>query len=255
MIIDCHSHLTPRWKRDDWEQEDGKLIAAADALGINKLIGSIVTIGNRPCEPEHFRQANDWMKDGMRRFPTRLDGYCLVNCGYGREALKEIHRCVETLGFVGVKLYNDYYFDEPVVFPIVELCIELNIPILLHAGYMHYSSGHEGCLSGAERVAALSRRYPNAILICGHIGGGGDWEWAVKASRDSSPNMYLDTSGSVVDEGMIEMAARTIGVDRLLFGCDLSMPGGIGKLRAACLSEQDKRKILGENMQAILQKV
>jgi len=32
----------------------------------------------------------------------------------------------------------------------------------------------------------------------------------------------LDTSGSVTDEGTVEMAAAVVGVDRLLFGCDSS---------------------------------
>ena len=43
--------------------------------------------------------------------------------------------------------------------------------------------------------------------------------------------MLLDTSGSVIDEGMIEMAAEILGVDRLLFGCDMSMTAGMGKIR------------------------
>ena len=45
--------------------------------------------------------------------------------------------------------------------------------------------------------------------------------------------MYLDTSGSVIDEGIVEMAVKLLGVDRLLFGCDMSMTAGVGKIRAA----------------------
>ena len=34
-------------------------------------------------------------------------------------------------------------------------------------------------------------------------------------------SVFLDTSGTVTDEGVVEMAARVLGVDRLLFGCDV----------------------------------
>jgi hypothetical protein len=48
------------------------------------------------------------------------------------------------------------------------------------------------------------------------------------------------------------MAVRTVGVERLLFGCDLSLCGGIGKIRGADLPEDAKKRILGGNMQGIL---
>ena len=100
-------------------------------------------------------------------------------------------------------------------------------------------------------MAELSRRYPEAMLICAHVCGGGDWEWTIKALRNA-PGAYLDTSGSVIDEGVIEMAAGVLGAGRLLFGCDMSMTAGVGKIRAARLSARDKDRILAANMQEIL---
>ena len=97
----------------------------------------------------------------------------------------------------------------------------------------------------------MGRRYPEARIICAHIGGGGDWEWTIKALRHAE-NVFLDTSGSVTDEGIVDMAAEILGVDRLLFGCDMSMTAGIGKIRAARLSPEDKQKILSDNMMQLL---
>jgi uncharacterized protein len=48
------------------------------------------------------------------------------------------------------------------------------------------------------------------------------------------------------------MAAATLGVDRLLFGCDMSMTQGVGKIRSAQLSAAEKRQVLGENMATIM---
>jgi len=92
----------------------------------------------------------------------------------------------------------------------------------------------------------MARDYPEAKIILGHICGGGDWEWTIKQAA-TAPTLYADTSGSVVDEGAIEMAVREIGAERLLFACDGSLSAGVGKIRGAQISADDKRKILGEN--------
>lgn len=74
----------------------------------------------------------------------------------------------------------------------------------------------------------------------------------IKALRHAA-NVFLDTSGSVVDEGLVEMAIRVAGVERVLFGCDNSLTAGMGKMRGAELSPADKQQVLGGNMQRLLQ--
>ncbi len=250
MVISCHEHLAHRRAAADWEERDRLLIDAADKLGIDRLCCSILT-PQRPATVEGFRECNEWTLDAMQRFPDRVLGYCYVNPGHHHEALQEVRRCIEDRGFMGIKLYNEYRCTEPVVWPVVELAIELGVPILQHAGHSHYFNEAQPRISDAGMVAELSERYPEAMLICGHMGGGGDWEWAIKALR-RAPGAYMDTSGSVVDEGMIEMAVRVLGADRLLFGCDMSMTAGVGKMRGASISDRARSRIMGENMQGIL---
>ena len=250
-VIDCHAHLNHH-SRSTWEADDRKLIEAADKLGIDQLCCSILT-PHRPATAEGFRECNLWTAEGMRRFPGRVLGYCYVNPGYGREALDEIRRCIGDRGFIGIKLYNEYTCNEPVVFPIVELAIDLGVPILHHASHSHYFVEDQPRMSDGGHLAELARRYPDAMLICAHISGGGDWEWTIKALRHA-PNVLLDTSGSVTDDGSVDMAVGVVGVDRVVFGCDSSMTAGVGKIRGANLSTQDKDKILGENMMKLLRR-
>jgi len=250
-VIDCHAHLRHR-SRATWEADDRKLIEAADKLEIDQLCCSILT-PRRPATADGFRECNQWVADGMRRFAGRVLGYCYVNPGYAREALEESRRCVEERGFIGVKLYNEYTCTEPVVFPIVELAIELRVPILHHAGHSHYVMEDQPRISDSGHIAELARRYPEAMLICAHVSGGGDWEWTIKALRNA-PSVFLDTSGSATDEGVVEMAARVLGVDRLVFGCDTSMTASVGRIRAAELSAGDREKILGGNMEKLLRR-
>ena len=247
--IDCHSHLSHH-SNPDWAGIDRRLIDTADRLGIEQLCCSLLS-PHRPANPDEFRQCNTWAAEAMRRFPGRILCYAFVNPGYVREAREEVHRCVEDLGFIGVKLYNDYVATEPVVAPIVEQVIQLRVPLLHHAGHTSWLETPQPRISDGGALAALGARYPEAMIICGHICGGGDWEWTIKSLRNA-PSVYLDTSGSVPDEGVIEMAVRTLGAGRLLFGCDMSMTAGVGRIRSADISETDRTAIFSGNMRSIL---
>ena len=45
------------------------------------------------------------------------------------------------------------------------------------------------------------------------------------------PNVFVDLSGSGVDGGMLEACLDAVGVERLLWGCDLTIETGWAKLR------------------------
>jgi predicted TIM-barrel fold metal-dependent hydrolase len=66
--------------------------------------------------------------------------------------------------------------------------------------------------------------------------------------------VYLDTSGSVIDEGMIEIAVREFGAERLLFGTDMTMEGGVGKIFGADITEEQREMIFWKNMKGILER-
>ena len=247
MVIDAHSHIN--WPGDAGSDEaawalDEAQIEAGDRLGIDVFVCSC--LAPRPSTPESFRAANDRTLAAIARWPGRIWGYCYVNPGHSREAVAEIERCLRMPDMVGVKLYNEYFFDDPVVSPVIEKCLELNVPILEHQGHCTDPEPGQPFISDAGHMARVAKRYPEAKLIVGHIGGGGDWEWVIKAAAEA-PSLYADTSGSVVDEGMIEAAVECLGADKLLFACDMSYSASVGKLRGARLSEADRSKIAGAN--------
>lgn len=253
MRLDCHSHISSSALFDGLTLEG--LIDMADRLSIDQLCCSLPVVTGLPA-PELVRECNDAVFAAMRAFPDRILGYCYVNPGYGRESLEEIDRCLGELGMIGIKLYRQYKANDPVVFPVIEKAVAMGVPVLWHAGNQtSLIRGHpdpaDKNTSHAGDIAELARRYPEAILIEGHIGGGGDWEWAIRQLR-YVPNVYLDTSGSVIDSGMIEMAVRELGAERLLFGTDMTMEGGVGKLLSADLRDEQRDAIFGHNMQCLL---
>lgn len=245
MVIDAHAHVS--WPPDP--AADRAQIEGGDLLGIEVFVCSCLAL--RPSNPDTFRAANDRLIAAMQEFPGRIWGYCYVNPGFGAEALAEIDRCLHVEDMLGVKLYNEYFFNEPVLRPLVEHCIKRDIPILEHQGHCTDPIDGQPRISDAGHLSQMAREYPEAKIILGHICGGGDWEWTIKQTA-TAPSLYADTSGSVVDEGAIELAVREIGADRLLFACDGSLSAGVGKVRGAQLSDEDKRKIWGENFQRLV---
>lgn len=240
------------WHEHVWEERPGKLnegdcdrmVADARRMGFDKMMCS-TPILHPYCPPEDFRRANDVVKTAMNRHPDMIRGMCFVNPGYVREASAEVRRCVEELGMVGVKLYHQYKIDEPVLFPLVETCIDLDIPILMHAGKVTDKETRrcQPRISNGQHFANIAARYPEATFLYGHIGGGGDWQWSLEALEGVS-NVYIDMGGSVCDCPIIEESVKHLGAERILFATDGSFSHCIGKILGAGISDREKRTIL-----------
>jgi len=251
--LDCHSHV----KGGFWDYGGltaTSLVEAADKLGIDALCCSVPM--NKPATtPEEFRACNDDMLRAMKEYPDKIWGYCFVNPGYQSESLVEIEKRITEDGMVGVKLYNQYKCSDPVVQPIVRKTIELKVPILQHAGYLTdpIEAAKQPNISDAHDIVQLANLFPEAMIVEAHLPGGGDWQWALKTIRKAK-NVFVDTSGSIVDCGFVERAVEYVGAERILFGTDLSMEEGVGKILDAEITQEEKKLIFGENLSRILRR-
>ena len=250
MRIDCHMHLSRGKQR--WGYAAAQAVDAARRLGIDRFCASNLATGIY-VEADAVSRLNDPVLKAMRDFPDTVMGYCFVHPGWVRQAQDEITRCVVDGGMMGIKLYHQHFMDEPVMGPIIERCIDLGIPILMHASYATDAALRERQprLSHAQHFVRAAQRYPEALLIHGHLPGGGDWEWGLKWLRQA-PSVYVDTSGSVIDQGVIERMVRELGAERLLFGTDMQYERGVGKILDARITARQKRLIFGENMARVL---
>ncbi len=248
-LIDCHMHVKGAGVEWSWDHND-RIIEAADALGIDKLAVSIPIMRGMPTYAR-VRECNDAVIEAMRRYHGRILGYCYVVPGQ-RQSLDEIDRCLDA-GMIGIKLYNQYKLWDPAVHPVLEKAIEERVPVLEHAGHptTREFRDEQPNISDAADFARAARLYPECMLIEAHIGGGGEWEWSIKELRDV-PSVYLDTSGSIIDEGMVEVCVRELGADRILFATDMTMEGGVGKVLGADLTPRQLEKVCWKNFQKIL---
>ena len=242
-VVSWHEHLYEDFTTNELDLRQAEdLIEAGDRLGIDVMAVS------RPdpspiVPPERFRMYNDAIYEATRRWPGRFVGFAFVDGGFSAEAVHEMRRAVEDLGFVGVKLYHQYRITSPVMRPIIETAIELDIPILLHSGKLTRAPEMQPFLSDGMYIAEAARRYPEATFHMGHIAGGGDWDWQIRAVA-GVPNVYADLAGSVYDAGLVEKSVRLIGAANLLFATDMSLTQSVGRILSADISDADLTTIL-----------
>ena len=220
-------------------------VRVMEEFGIDKaVISRPYSLGT--CEPEVFRAYNDLVAETVKRYPDKFIGMAYVDPGFTKEAIYELERCVKELGFRGgVKLYHQYFMCDPAQYPLIEKCIELNVPITMHCAHIMdpYTKRRQPRCSGGDHMALAAKRYPEATFVMGHIGGGGDWKWQLKAIKDT-PNVYTDIGGSVHDRLIVEETVKMLGADRVLFASDGQWASTIGKLLGAEISLEDKKTIL-----------
>ena len=233
----------------------------ADRLNIEKLVISrpINQELGKEVTPEEFRKCNDTILAAMKEYPDRYLGQAYVNPVYGKESLEEIKRCTD-LGMIGLKVYNQLKISDPLFYPIIEEMIDLNMIIMMHAVTAIGFAGHrtkygnqQPNASTAEDFIEAAKRYPEAMFQYAHTGGGGDWEYTCKAIKDY-PNIYVDTSGSNNEGGMIDFVLKCLGEDRMFFGTDNSYYQGVGVILSSGLTETQKKKIFFDNFNNILKK-
>jgi uncharacterized protein len=235
MLIDVHAHfLHERTPRADWRERNASRLSAGERVGITIHVASILGSWGL-ASPTYFpspadcRMGNERLLDLQREHPNRIRGYVAVNPNYTDEALAEIRRGLDA-GMIGIKLAASRRADDPLLDPICRLAAERRVPILHHI-WQHRRRDYPGQeASDARELGTLAARHPSVSFILAHLGGGGDWLHTLPALR-TLPNILVDLSGSGVDGGMLEGCLDAVGVERLLWGCDLTIETGLAKLR------------------------
>jgi predicted TIM-barrel fold metal-dependent hydrolase len=237
LVIDCHVHT-------EGGGLDPRLIRHAERLGVDRLVVS--SLGSWAYEPTHedCQQANRDLRKLTLDYPGLVLGLAYVNPCHP-EAGGEFERCVAEWGFVGLKLWVACRVTDDRVRPLLAKARGLRVPVQHHAWYKitgnlpHESYPHE--------VARAAAQFPEVQFIMAHIGG--DWLRGIAAVRHQ-PNISVDTSGSIVEDGMIEAAVTALGARRVLFGSDAhggDLAVNLAKIAGARIPVRARRLILGGN--------
>jgi hypothetical protein len=235
VLIDVHAHfLHERTPRQDWRERNASRLRAGERVGITWHVASVLgSWGLRSPiyfpSPDDVSLANEVQRRIESEHPNRVRGYVLVNPNFTSHAISEIDRG-RSLGMIGVKLAASRRADDSLLDAVCERAAHHRLPVLQHI-WQHRRRDFAGQeASDAGELATLARRHPDVPFILAHIGGGGDWLHSLRVVR-GVPNIHVDLSGSGVDGGMLEACIAAVGIDRLLWGCDLTIDTGWAKLR------------------------
>ena len=250
VVIDSHAHNTKAGTRGASrvamnDADAASVVERNRKIGVNKTcISSWTAIWG------DYELGNLDTLEAKNNMPDEIVGYAVLDPNYITDWDKELKYWHEECGFPGMKPYfprmgipyNDKLFD-----PWYEYANKRNLFCLLH-----YSNNFEA------EVSDIAERFPNIKFFLAHSGT--SWEVARRHVRLAKKyaNVYCEITFTAVLNGSIEYMVREVGSERVLYGSDAPMRDPFpqfGWLAYADISEEDKRNILGRNMQRILEQV
>ena len=180
---------------------------------------------------------NDEVADFVARSNGRLVGVAGVDLYRPMEAVRELRRCVKTLGFKALRVVpwlwnlppNDRRY-----YPLYAECCELGIPFCTQIG-------HTGPLCPSEPgrpipyLDEVALEFPDLVIVGGHVGF--PWMNEVLSLAMKYPNFYIDTSAYKPSRYPAELVQymRGRGRKKVLFGTNFPMLSP-----AVCLAEVDQ---------------
>ena len=255
--VDYHQHLVsaPFQPLVKLPERDGRaLLAQLDSAGIDKAV--VLSVGysfaderKKLEDPDRLTaRENDWTSAQVAASGGRLIGFCSAN-PLRPAALTELERCLGLPGMVGIKQHfgnAGVTLRDPAhaarMAQLFALAERLRAPVLVHMRARGGANfGAEDARLFLDRLVSVA---PSIEIVVAHFAGAGpgyppqaDELMAVfgEAAERQDPrlrNMYFDVATIVTAEstpGDVELVAkrvRQVGANRVVYGSDLSPPGG-----------------------------
>ncbi|MBK7828547.1 amidohydrolase family protein [Nannocystis sp.] len=219
-----HEMLAPlrRWTGMEAPSEElpiAMTIAAMDAAGVERgLLSAWVA-------PEGPLISNDEVAGFVAAHPDRLAGVAAVDLRDPVRAVRELRRCIRTLGFKALRVIpwlwglppNDRRY-----YPLYAECVELGVPFCTQVG-------HTGPLRSSETgrpipyLDDVALDFPDLVIVAGHIGY--PWTEEMIALARKYPNVHIDTSAYTTKRYPPELVRymQRDGRRKVLFGSNYPM--------------------------------
>lgn len=221
-------------------------LGALEAAGIDRALISAW------YGPEGALVSNDEVAAFVEAAPDRLIGVASVDLRRPMEAVRELRRAVEELGFRALRILpwlwnlppNDRRY-----YPLYAACVDLGIPFCLQVG-------HTGPLMPSEPgrpipyLDEVALDFPELIIVGGHIGY--PWTSEMISLARKYENVYIDTSAYKAKrypQELVEYLQRG-GRKKILFGSNhpMIMPGAcLEGLEDLEIDEETARLFLHDN--------
>ncbi len=136
--------------------------------------------------------SNEEIQQLVRLDPERFIGFASVD-PYREDAHAVLEHAFNALGLAGVKLHpsrQKFFPNDPLLFPLYEICVHYNKPILFHAG-MSLQPDTPSKYAHPAGFEEIAIHYPCLRFCLAHFG----WPWVVETAALllKYPNIYVDT--------------------------------------------------------------
>ena len=255
-IWDIHCHLpSGRVRGDNLSDDLSRMLEIADRVGIDK-IGAF--LGG---DPEDSQRNKEVIKAVEKHHP-RVLGFIYCSLPKVQESIDKLNRFVADGPFVGLKLGGGSGIaSKPEYDPVFQRAVELDTIIYQHTWIKlggdppRPGGGNLPRESTPADAVEVAKRYDYYPIICGHTGG--DWELGIR-TVGQIPNMPVEIGGGYPNRGMVEMAVRDLGPERVIYGSDVtgrSFASQLGKVWGADISDREKQLIFSGNIRRIGEKI
>ncbi len=239
MVVDGHCHVGVG---HEYRQLPDDLLREMDTYGVDRAV--ICPVDR--CIAVDNREGNEFVLSTARSHPGRFYAFATANPWYGERAVAELRRAIGE-GARGIKLHpslQGFLLCDELVFPLVDLAEELDVPMFFHTGTPAFSL--------PTQLAELAVRYPRVNFIMGHMGST-DFKLEAAAVALQSPNIYLDTSWILPE--LVTRAVAAVGAGRVLFSSDSPLSTlriEMGCRRATRLTDEERANVMGLSMLRLL---
>ncbi len=237
-----------RWNRQDVPTEQlplSETVQVMDRGGVDKMLISAW------YGPGAVLISNDEVAQFVSESGGRLVGVGSVNLARPMEAVREVRRCADDLGFKAVRVLPWLWGLPPtdrLFYPVYTVCSDLGLPFCTQIG-------HTGPLMPSEvgrpiYLDQVALDFPELVIVAGHIGY--PWTDEAVAVATKHPNVYIDTSAYTVVRYPSQLVRylKTNGREKVLFGSNYPMitPGrALEGLNDLGLDEESAALFLGGN--------
>lgn len=235
MIIDVHAHLGWDYVFDeDFTREEQ--ISKHEDYHINRTILQPASCHDLDTVVEQHNAIAAMTKE----FPGVFYGMANPNPHLNDSLYeKEIRRCIEELGFVGIKIHTFAHAVHPAGRDgrkVFDWARKLKVPVMVHTG-----SGIP--FSNPSNLIPIAEEYPDVNIVIAHCGMmvmAGETALAMKRC----PNLYADITWT--GGFLLRHWAEELGSHRFMFGTDHADNTGteLAKLRTCGLKEEDQAWML-----------
>jgi predicted TIM-barrel fold metal-dependent hydrolase len=227
----------------------------ADA-GIDKVVLQISGFKGIPA-----RSLNEQVSMLLRMLPDKFMGFAGFDPNQGEEAVADIEHAVKELGFKGLKTVSstlELDINDKALYPCYAKAQELGVPIMIHTGASSLIMGYRVKYVQPLMVDDVAFDFPDLKIICAHMGGHQYMD--VHSMLVRHPNVYADLcfwplNPHYKDLIPWRLLEETVP-DKVLLGsdypCGQTPKEAVETVRNLPISEDFKRKILGENATRLL---